>query len=79
MDKLKLAMQAQGAVNVRALVGTLHTWLKEENIYNDFHKEIPLHIRLLLGQVNFLLGQGMGPSFEDLVEAEKLLKEGAVA
>jgi len=72
MDKLRLAMSIQSACNPRAVANTntLTTWLVEEGITSG--QEPPLHIRLVLGQLNYLLGQGLGPSWEDLNQAAQL-------
>lgn len=69
-DKLRLAMSIQSACNPRAVANTLTTWLVEEGITSG--QEPPLHIRLVLGQLNYLLGQGLGPSWEDLNQAAQL-------
>lgn len=72
MNKLRLAMSIQSACNPRAVSNTLTNWLVEEGITSD--KAAPLHIRLVLGQLSYLLGTSIGPSWEDLNEASKILE-----
>lgn len=76
MDKIRKALDIQSACNPRAVANTLATWLVEDGV--TYGQPVPLHVRLAFGQLSFLLGQGLGPSFEDLNEAYKLL-EGATA
>lgn len=77
VDKVKKAMDLQNASNPRPLAGLLHQWLVEDQVTmvgigND--EAVPLHIRLVLGHLNFLLGKGIGPELSELEEGFKVIE-----
>ena len=74
VDKIRVAMQAQNACNPRPLARLLAEWISEDSVSMVTRREeVPVHIRLLLGQLNFLLGQGLGPELSDFEEADKMI------
>jgi len=70
VEKINKALDIQGAVNPRAVANLLRDWLIEEEV--TFETTPSLQIRLVLGQLNWLLGNGLGPSMADLDEAHEV-------
>lgn len=72
---LKNALLAQSACNPLPLLAAVETWCREARAAGTFDPgaRAPLHVRLLVGQLSYLLGCGLGPTHDDLMEAHNLV------
>lgn len=71
---IRRALVAQSACNPLPLLAEIDGWCREARAAGTFNPgaPAPLHVRLYLGQLSYLLGCSLGPSADDLRLADSL-------